>query len=91
MVQHMTDTLNISLAPSQLAWVRARKEDEGFASASDVIRDLIRRQQESERSALAAEFEKLRDDGASGPEPVEDIMRIVRKVKKERREAHRRS
>jgi len=48
----MPETLNISLAPGQLAWLKARKEQEGFATASDVVRDLIRRQQEMERAAL---------------------------------------
>ena len=87
----MAETLNISLAPGQLAWLKARKEEEGFATASDVVRDLIRRQQEKERSELAAGFEKLQDDGAPEVEPVDEIMEIVTKVKKERREAHRRS
>ena len=55
------------------------------------MRDLIRRQQEKERALLEAEFEKLKDDGAKGSEPVEEIMAIVGKVKKQRREAARRS
>jgi len=87
----MAATLNISLAPSQLAWVKGRQEEEGFASASDVVRDLIRRQQEKERAALRAEFECLKGDGAAGSEPVDEIMRVVRRVKKERRAALRRS
>ncbi len=87
----MTETLNISLAPGQLAWLKARKEEEGFATASDVVRDLIRQQQEKERADLRAEFELLKGDGAAGVEPVEEIMRVVSKVKKERREASRRS
>jgi Arc/MetJ-type ribon-helix-helix transcriptional regulator len=87
----MAETLNISLAPGQLAWLKARKEEEGFATASDVVRDLIRRQQEKERADLRAEFETLKADGAAGREPVEQIMKVVTRVKKERREAHRRS
>ena len=87
----MAETLNISLAPGQLAWLKARKEEEGFATASDVVRDLIRRQQEKERADLRAEFELLRRDGAPEVEPVNEIMKIVTRVKKERREAHRRS
>ena len=55
------------------------------------MRDLIRRQQETERAALSAEFDKLKGDGAAGPEPVQEIMKIVRKVKKERRETNRRA
>jgi Arc/MetJ-type ribon-helix-helix transcriptional regulator len=87
----MAETLNISLAPGQLAWLKARKQEEGFATASDVVRDLIRRQQEKERAALSAEFDQLKGDGAAGPEPVSAVMKVVRKVKKERRETHRRA
>src|SRR5438876_12411149 len=90
-ISAMPETLNISLAPGQLAWLKARKEQEGFATASDVVRDLIRRQQEMERAGLEAAFEKLKDDGAPGPEPVADIMKVVNRVKKERRETNRRS
>src|ERR1043165_1165304 len=77
----MAETLNISLAPGQLAWLKARKEEEGFATASDVVRDLIRRQQEKERADLRAEFETLKADGAAGREPVEQIMKVVTRVK----------
>jgi len=87
----MPETLNISLAPGQLAWLKARKEQEGFATASDVVRDLIRRQQEMERAALGIAFEKLQGDGSPHPEPVAEIMKVVTRVKKERRETNRRS
>ena len=87
----MPETLNISLAPGQLAWLKARKEQEGFATASDVVRDLIRRQQEMERAALEVAFGKLQGDGSPHPEPVEEIMKVVTRVKKERRETNRRS
>jgi len=87
----MSETLNISLAAGQLAWLKARKEEEGFATASDVIRDLIRRQQEKERGELKAEFEALRSEGAPEPEPVDEILKVVATVKKARRETHRRS
>ena len=36
-------------------------------------------------------FEKLDADGGKGREPVSAVMSVVRRVKKERREAHRRS
>ena len=87
----MAETLNISLAPGQLAWLKSRKGFAGFASASDVVRDLIRRQQDQEQQLLQDEFEKLKKEGATGPEPVEEIMPIVIRVKKQRREAGRRS
>ena len=36
-------------------------------------------------------FDKLKDNGDPGPEPVAEIMKVVARVKKERREVHRRS
>ena len=86
----MSEKLHISLSPGQFAWIKARKE-EGFATASDVVRDLIRRQQEMERAALGIAFEKLQGDGSPHPEPVAEIMKVVTRVKKERRETKRRS
>lgn len=91
----MAETLNISLTPEQLAWVRGRKEQGGFATSSDVMRDLIRREQEREWARLKAEFEGLlKDPYTPGPEPVEEIVKLVRRVRKELRpkyEAQRRS
>jgi putative addiction module CopG family antidote len=76
-------TLNISVSEEQAAWVRSRKEGGDFASASDVVRDLIRREREKELNALEADFEKMdKRDGAKGPEPVEQIVAAVRKVRK---------
>ena len=81
----MAETPNVSLSPGQLAWIESRKAEGGYASASDFIRDLIRREQEKEWTALQAGFEQMSKDGAPGPEPVEEIMAVVRKVKSERR------
>jgi putative addiction module CopG family antidote len=76
-------TLNISVSEEQAAWVRSRKEAGDFASASDVVRDLIRREREKELNALEADFEKMdKRDGAEGPEPVEQIVAAVREVRK---------
>jgi Arc/MetJ-type ribon-helix-helix transcriptional regulator len=68
-IWRMAETLNISLAPGQGAWLKARQEEEGFASASDVVRDLIRRQQEKERADLQAEFETVATRAFSSPSP----------------------
>ena len=76
-------TLNISLSPDQVAWVKSRKDEAGFASASDVIRDLIRRERDKELTAVEAEFDKMdRENGAEGPAPVEEIVSKVRKIRK---------
>lgn len=88
----MAVTLNISLSEEQAAWVQSRKEHGDYASVSDVLRDLIRREREKELSAIEAEFDRL-DKSAQEPgaEPVEAIMPIVQRVKRERRDALRRS
>jgi hypothetical protein len=86
----MSEKLHISLSPGQFAWIKARKE-EGFATASDVVRDLIRRQQKKERAVLAVAFEKLQCDGSRHSEPVEAIMKVVTRVKKQRRETNHHS
>ncbi len=90
----MAETLNISLTADQLAWVKGRKEQGGFATSSDVMRDLIRREQEREWERLKTEFEELAKESLPGPAPVEKIAATVRKVRKELRpkyEAARRS
>lgn len=87
----MAASLNISLAEGQLFWLKTKQRADGFASASDVVRDLIRREQEQERRALLEEFHALETDGAPGVEPVAEINRIVSRVKKGRREIARRS
>src|SRR5437868_2456548 len=67
----MATTLNISLSQDQAAWVKSRKEEGGFASASDVIRDLIRQERARTLAKLEAEFAKMdKQDGADGPAPV---------------------
>ena len=91
----MATTLNVSLTHDQAAWVKSRKEEAGFGSASDVIRDLIRRERDKELARLEAEFEKMdRRDGADGPAPVEEIVGTVKKIRAEllkRHETRRRS
>lgn len=91
----MTSTLNISLAREQAAWIKSRKEEGGFASASDVIRDLIRREREKELAALEADFDRMdKQDGANGPAPVQEIVNKVKSVRRELlkgNEARRRS
>jgi Arc/MetJ-type ribon-helix-helix transcriptional regulator len=80
----MTTTLNISLSRDQAAWVKSRKEEGGFASASDVIRDLIRRERDKALARLEAEFDKMdKQDGANGPAPVEEIVSRVKKIRTE--------
>lgn len=91
----MVKTLNISLTPEQAAWINSRKTERGFATASDVVRDMIREKQEAEWRRLEKQFEEMSErDGAPGPEPVDEIVDICRQVKSKllkQREAIRRS
>ena len=54
----MANTLNISLTAEQKEWLRSRRESGGFASASDVVRDLIRTRQEQEQAQLLEPLSK---------------------------------
>ena len=81
----MANTLNISLSEEQKGWLNSRREAGGFASTSDVVRDLIRSRQEKEQADLLERFQKLDRDGSKEAEPVEAVLKIVRRVKKERR------
>lgn len=81
----MANTLNISLSEEQKGWLNSRREAGGFASTSDVVRDLIRSRQEKEQAELLERFQKLGPDGSKEAEPVEAILKIVRRAKKERR------
>ncbi len=91
----MVKTLNISLTPEQVAWINAQKTERGFATASDVVRDMIREKQQDRWRRLEKSFEEMSQrDGAPGPEPVEEIVGICRRVKRrllKQREAARRS
>jgi Arc/MetJ-type ribon-helix-helix transcriptional regulator len=81
----MANTLNISLSEEQKGWLNSRREAGGFASASDVVRELIRTRQAQEQAELLERFQKLDGDGADGAEPVGAILEVVKRVKKDRR------
>ena len=79
----MATMLSISLPQDLAAWIRSRKEEGGFNSASDVVRELIRREREKELARLEAEFDKMdREDGSDSSVPIDDIVSRVRKVRK---------
>jgi putative addiction module CopG family antidote len=81
----MANTLNISLSEEQKGWLNSRREAGGFASTSDVVRDLIRSRQEQEQGQLLERFQQLAGEGAEGAEPTEAVLKIVQRVKQERR------
>ena len=82
----MPITLNISLAEEQKGWLNSRREAGGFSSQSDVVRDLIRSEQEREKTALLKQFRQMEPDGSNEAEPAE-VLAMVKKVKKARRAA----
>jgi putative addiction module CopG family antidote len=82
----MPSTLNISLAEEQKGWLNSRREAGGFSSQSDVVRDLIRSEQEREKAALLKQFRQMEPDGSNEAEPAE-VLAMVKKVKKSRRAA----
>ena len=82
----MPITLNISLAEEQKGWLNSRREAGGFASQSDVVRDLIRSEQEREKNALLKRFRQMEPDGSDAAEPA-GVLAMVKKVKKARRAA----
>ena len=81
----MADTLNISLTEGQKGWLLSRQEMGGFSSASDVVRDLIRRKQEQDQIDLRSQFQAM--DAADGADEIEppQVLNLVREVKRERR------
>jgi putative addiction module CopG family antidote len=81
----MANTLNISLSEEQKNWLNSRREAGGFASTSDVVRDLIRSRQEKEQAELLDRFQQLDRDGSDAAEPKETVLKIVKRVKRERR------
>ncbi len=91
----MVKTLNISLTPEQVAWINSQKTERGFATASDVVRDMIREKQEERWRRLEKEFAKMSSrDGVPGPAPVGEIVTVCRQVKRKlrkKRETARRS
>ncbi|MFN4186074.1 MAG: type II toxin-antitoxin system ParD family antitoxin [Hyphomonas sp.] len=58
-------TMNISLPAQMKAWVEAQSADGKYANSSDLIRDLIRREQ-IKQEKIAALNEKIEEAYASG-------------------------
>ena len=65
------------LRAEQRDWLMSRKQTGGFASTSDVVRDMIRREQEKEWETLTNRFESMSGEGAPGPEPEEEVNLLV--------------
>lgn len=73
-------TMNISLPTAMKDWVEAQAVSGRYSNSSDVVRDLIRREQERADKIVA--MQALVDEGrASGisDKSVEEIIAIARK------------
>jgi hypothetical protein len=55
------------------------------ADTSDVVRDLIRGQQEQDQIKMLERFRSLDTDGSNREEPTETVLKIVKKPKRARR------
>ena len=58
-------TMNISLPDAMKAWVEEQVETGRYANSSDVVRDLVRKEQE--RAFRQAEFDRLVKEGIDSP------------------------
>ncbi len=77
-------TMNISLPDQMKAWVEAQTEDGRYANASDVVRDLIRKEQvKAQKIATLQEMVQAGIDSGFSPVTREELL--------ERAKAHARS
>lgn len=69
-------TMNISLPDQMKAWVEAQSADGKYANSSDLIRDLIRREQ-IKQEKIAAMNEKVEEAYASGfsGKSIDEVMK----------------
>ena len=94
-IKHFTDRRAKGLAefPERCRRVRQHQDHVAVrgahehASTSDVVRDLIRTEQEQEKQVLLNQFRKMEADGSNEAEPAAEILALVKKVKKGRRAA----
>jgi len=70
-------SMNISVPDSMREWVQRRIEGGEYASVSDYVRDLIRRDQNAkERQLSVDDIRRTIEDGraAGGTVPAEDVL-----------------
>jgi antitoxin ParD1/3/4 len=70
--------MNISIPDKLKAWVESRVADGNYASTSDYLRDLVRRDQQYQMQLerLRAEIQAGRDSGISDQDPFEHIEEL---------------
>ena len=75
-------TINISVPDPMKDWVRAQIEDGKYASASDYLRDLIRKdqQQRDKLAALQAAIDLGMESAQAGNLDIDSIKRKARSL-----------
>lgn len=81
-------TMNISLPDEMKAFVEAQMAQEGYASASEYLRTLIRDAQKRQaRQALEAKFREAMESGPATPMTREDWDQLERNVRERQHRA----
>jgi antitoxin ParD1/3/4 len=77
---HPMKSMNISLPAPMRDWVEAQVEGGSYASASDYVRDLIRKDREyrSKREALLQALIEGEESGISEPQDLESFLAEMR-------------
>ena len=83
--------MNISLPPQLKAWLDEQVEQNGYGTASEYVRELLRRQRESQdaKSKIESKLLAAIESGESTPMNASDWKRIraegLRRLKSEKR------
>ena len=73
----MRTTMNISLPAALKAWIDRQVEGKGYSTASEYVRDLLRREQEQQTKAyIEQKLTEALDSGEAKPMTQEDWKRI---------------
>ena len=73
----MRTTMNISLPAPLKSWIEQQVEERGFSTASEFVRDVLRREQEqAARVAVDARLLQAIESGESTPMTAQDWKRI---------------
>jgi antitoxin ParD1/3/4 len=88
----MRETLNISLKADQKRWVKEEMERGGFATASELFREMIReRQRDQIRAEVEADLLAALDSGPSKSMTRKDWERLRARARKHIGGARRRA
>lgn len=81
-------TMNISVPDEMKAFVEAQMAQEGYASASEYLRALIREAQKRRaKQALEAKFREALESGPATPMTTDDWQQLERNVWDRQRQA----